>query len=29
MKRLGGEVARGETAPAVAAAQMVSVLRES
>lgn len=29
MKRLGGEVARGETTPAVAAAQMVSVLRES
>ena len=29
MKRLGGEVARGETPPAVAAAQMVSVLRES
>ena len=29
MKRLGGEVARGETAPGVAAAQMVSVLRES
>jgi len=29
MKRLGGEVARGKTPPAVAAAQMVSVLRES
>jgi LAO/AO transport system kinase len=29
MKRLGGEVARGKIPPAVAAAQMVSVLRES
>ena len=29
MKRLGEEVARGKTPPAVAAAQMVSVLRES
>jgi LAO/AO transport system kinase len=29
MQRLGGEVAQGVTAPAVAAAQMVGVLRES